>query len=288
MVSGITVNFKSANLLKLSVQAISRHVDEIVIVNHSQEEHGTLEKLASPKIKIYTRPNYGYASGCNFGATKAKGEFYIFFNPDTIVMDNTVSLLIDDLKQGYDIAVPKFLNPDLTFQPSTRQFPKLKHLLVSRSSLLRILFKDTKLENEYFGRDLEKVDTPLELKDRFPLGGFFAIKRTTFARLGGFDERFFLYFEDTDFFKRALLNGFSIIYDPRAQIIHYHGYSQRTTPLKSNFYKIKSYYLYVCKHDKNAFLRIILAFTVVFYLTTTHFLDLGDMYIREKRWCRTK
>lgn len=288
MVSGITVNFKSADILKSSIQQISKYLDEVIIVNHSQEEHNLLEQLANPKIRIYTRPNRGYASGCNLGAKKAKGEFLIFFNPDVIVMDDTVSILVEDLIQGYDIAVPKFLNPDLSFQPSTRKFPGLKHLIISRSSPLRFFFKDTSLETDYFGTELEKVDNPVVLKDRFPLGGFFAIRKATFANLGGFDERFFLYFEDTDFFKRALERGSTIIYDPRAKIIHYHGYSQRSIPIKSNFHKLKSFYLYALKHEKRFPLSIALYFILALYTTITFLLDLVDVRIREKRWGKVR
>ncbi|MEO0247820.1 MAG: glycosyltransferase [candidate division WOR-3 bacterium] len=288
MVSGITVNFKSANILRTSISKISPYLDEVIIINHSEEEKKLLEQLTNSKIRIYTHPNRGYAKGCNLGAEKAKGDFLIFFNPDTIVMDDTVSLLIEDLKKGYDIAVPKFLNPDLSFQPSTRKFPQLKHLFVSRSSLLRFFYKNKKLENEYFGMELEKIDKPVMLKDRFPLGGFFAIKKSSFSELGGFDERFFLYFEDTDFFKRAIERGYTIVFDPRAKIVHYHGYSQSSIPLKSNFHKLKSFYLYGLKHENCTSFLLLLAFILVFYVAIIFFLDLFDLHIPEKRWSEGK
>jgi len=260
-------------------------VDEIIVVNHSPEEKDEVQKFKSEKVHIYQRPNRGYGNGCNFGAKRAKGDILIFFNPDALALEETIPTLKRELEKSGGVVAPSFLNPDLTFQPSTRKYPDLKHLLVSRNSPLRKLFSETELERDYFGLDLENLAHPLILEDRFPLGGFFMIKRETFEKLGGFDERFFLYFEDTDFFKRVKEAGYPIILVPQAKIIHWHGYSQVSVRLKSNFHKLKSFYLYICKHLKGRFpMKLLLFFLTLVYLPFLAFLKFLDLQLKEKRW----
>jgi GT2 family glycosyltransferase len=192
--------------------------------------------------------------------------------------------LIKDLQDGFHVAAPKFTYPNGKFQPSTRKFPELKHLLVVRNSVFRPLFSGSQIERDYFGFYLEKQKEPVRLTDRFPVGGFFVIKRNVFEELKGFDEKFFIYFEDTDFFKRLLEKGYSILYDPRAVIIHYHGFSTKKASLCSKYHKIKSYYLYLRKHCKNMLMLFILGVFMVFYVPFAAFLEFCNFLIKEKSW----
>lgn len=278
------MNFKSADILKRSLKEIEPFLDEIIIVNHSPEEFEILKEFITPKVKVYNRPNLGYGSGCNFGIKKAKGDIIVFFNPDTIITKDSLKILVKDLEGGFHVAVPKFTYPSGKFQPSTRKFPELKHLLVVRNSVFRSLFSGSQIERDYFGFDLEKQKEPVKLTDRFPLGGFFVIKRNVFEELGGFDEEFFIYFEDTDFFKRLLEKGYSILYDPRAVITHFHGFSTKKASLRSKYHKIKSYYLYSKKHSQNTLMPCALAAFTVFYLPLIAFMEFCNFTLKEKNW----
>lgn len=288
MISGITVNYRSSRLLRQSVQKIMKFLDEIIVVNHSPEEDLTDLQSFSPKVKIYNRKNSGYASGCNFGARMAKGDILLFFNPDTQVFEDTIPFLFEILKKDSCAAVaPVFLNPDGTFQPSTRKFPELVHLFVSRTSPIGTLLSGSKTSKKYFGLDLHLQSDPVQLTDRFPLGGFFMIPRNLFFRLSGFDQRFFLFFEDTDFFYRLLESGFKIILDPRAKIIHFHGSSRKSNPFKAEFHKLKSMVLYFMKHNRNYLLMFSVSFIALVYCLILAFRYFINIPVKEKQWAST-
>ena len=284
MVSAIIVNYRTGKLLKLCLDSIYNQVDEIVIVNHSPEENLKEFTQKFPNTKVINRQNKGYASGCNFGVRVARGDFLLFMNPDTVAFPDTVRILEETTRKFNSVAAPRFLNPDHSFQPSTRMFPSLKHVLVSRTSPLRIFFKNSKIKKEYFGYKLEKIEEPIFLEESFPLGGFFMIPRQIFENLKGFDEQFFLFFEDADFFKRLIESGYSLIYEPRAKIIHFHGFSRKEAPFKSEFQKLRSFFLYTKKHSKNPIEKLI-----VFILSLTYNLIIAFRYfinipVKESQW----
>ncbi len=284
MVSAIIVNYRSGKLLKRCLDSICNQVDEIVIVNHSPEEDLKEFTQKFPNTKAVNRQNKGYASGCNFGARVARGDFLLFMNPDTVAFPDTVRILEETTRKFNSVAAPRFLNPDYSFQPSTRMFPSLKHVLVSRTSPLRIFFKNSKIKKEYFGYELERIEEPIFLKESFPLGGFFMIPRQIFENLKGFDEQFFLFFEDADLFKRLIESGYSVIYEPKAKIIHFHGSSRKEAPFKSEFQKLRSFFLYTQKHSKNPIEKLI-----VFILSLTYNLIIAFRYfinipVKESQW----
>ena len=284
MVSAIIVNYRSGKLLKRCLDSIYNQLDEIVIVNHSPEEDLKEFTQKFPNTKVINRQNKGYASGCNFGARVARGDFLLFMNPDTVAFPDTVRILEETTRKFNSVAAPKFLNPDYSFQPSTRVFPSLKHVLVSRTSPLRIFFKNSKIKKEYFGYELERIEEPIFLKESFPLGGFFMIPRQIFENLKGFDEQFFLFFEDADFFKRLIESGYSVIYEPKAKIIHFHGSSRKEAPFKSEFQKLRSFFLYTKKHSKNTIEKLF-----VFILSLTYNLIIAFRYfinipVKESQW----
>uniref|UniRef100_A0A7V3ZZM8 Glycosyltransferase family 2 protein n=1 Tax=candidate division WOR-3 bacterium TaxID=2052148 RepID=A0A7V3ZZM8_UNCW3 len=284
MVSAIIVNYRAGKILTHCLDSIKEQVDEIIIVNHSPDEDLNPLTQKFPNTKIINRPNKGYASGCNFGAKIAKGDLLLFMNPDTMAFPNTINILKETTKKYCSATAPKYLNPDFTFQPSTRMFPSLKHILVSRTSPLRVFFKSSKIEKEYFGYTLRDQENPLPLKECFPLGGFFMIPRPIFESLEGFDERFFLFFEDADFFKRLLKSGYSIIYEPRAKIIHFHGFSRKSSAFKSEFHKLRSFFLYTKKHSLNQFEKIFVLLLTLTYGLIVAFHYFINIPIKESQW----
>lgn len=284
MISAIIVNYRAGKILIHCLNSIKDQVDEIIVVNHSPGEDlfPIIQKF--PNTKIINRPNKGYASGCNLGAKMASGDLLLFMNPDTMAFPDTVNILIETTKKYHSATAPKFLNPDFTFQPSTRMFPSIKHILVSRTSPLRVFLKNSKMEKEYFGYSLKKQEEPIPLKECFPLGGFFVVPRSIFESLEGFDERFFLFFEDADFFKRLLKSGYSIIYDPRVRIIHFHGFSRKNSAFKSEFHKLRSFFLYTIKHSQSQFEKILVLLLTLTYGLIVAFRYFINIPIKESQW----
>ncbi len=284
MISAIIVSYKSANLLQKCVKSVADVANEIIIVNHSPKEDLSELLNTSDKVKIYIRPNRGYAAGCNYGAKMSSGDYLLFLNPDVLFKEGSLKILSKTCKQYRTAVAPKYLNSDGTFQPGTRKFPELQHIFVSRTSPFKKLFKKSSTLKDYFGLNLSEETEPVKLVDRFPLGGCFIIPRELYEELGGFDERFFLFFEDADFFKRLYEFGKHAIYEPRSEIIHLQGFSRKHTSFKSEWHKGKSFYLYLEKHSRQKVKTILIFFMFLIYNLFLAFRYFINIPIREKQW----
>ncbi len=284
MISAIIVNYKSANLLQKCAKSVADLADEIIVVNHSSEESLSELNNISNKAKIYIRPNRGYAAGCNYGAKMSSGDYLLFLNPDVLFKEGSLKILSKTCKQYRTAVAPKYLNSDGTFQPGTRKFPELQHIFVSRTSPIRKLFKNTSTQKDYFGLNLKSETEPVILTDRFPLGGCFIIPRELYEEIGGFDERFFLFFEDADFFKRLYEIGKYAIYEPRSEIIHLHGFSRKHTSFKSEWHKGKSFYLYLKKHSRQKVKTSLVFIAFLIYNLFLAFRYFINIPIKEKQW----
>ncbi len=186
----------------------------IVIDNHSDDDSAGILRTALtgiPSVQIVESPaNAGFGAGYNFAARYAKGEYLLINNPDKNLQKEGVAELIKKMKSDPTIGIlaPRLLHPDGTARLSMRRYPRVIDVLARRSFLKRI-----------FSRSLRRylmVDAdPLAEQDvDWIAGGCFLIRRDFFHALGGFDDRFFLFFEDTDLCRRCRGAGKRVLYYP--------------------------------------------------------------------------
>lgn len=266
-VSIIVVNFNGGKYLDYFLKSIRLYPPplpyEVIVVDNLSKD-GSFER-AKEKYKefifVKSHKNRGYGGGCNLGMKYAKGNILIFANPDIVVFPDTFKKLISELKSNGEIGAvgPKLLNPDGSFQPSCRRYPRFKYLLFGRRSFLSRYFKNNPLTKEFMYLDLEgekngKVET------ESLMGAFLVTKREVFEKLNGFDENFFLYAEDTDLCYRMRKKGYKVYYCPSAKVIHYHGKSRKYLGIKSIYFLKRSIYLFFKKHYRlNIFQKALLS-----------------------------
>ncbi len=156
--------------------------------------------------------NLGYAGGNNLGAREAKGEFLIFLNYDTRVEKNWLSGLLDAFKENRIAAVQS------------------KVLFDNDSSKINTFGTDTHVTGLTVCKHIFKEDKGLEKTEEVSgfSGSSVMIPKRLFFELGGFDDDFFLYLEDTDFGWRATLAGHRILATPKSII--YHKYKLKMNP----------------------------------------------------------
>lgn len=172
-----------------------------------------------PGAIVIRQPNRGFGNGCNRGAAEVDADYYFFLNPDTIlfdpqVMETLYAFLRAHPKAG--IAAPRLLYPDGTLQETCRRFPPWHVPFLRRTSLAKQGSPKRALDR-FLMRDYDHET--LRLVD-WAQGSALLMDGALFRALGGFDERFFMYYEDVDLCRRAWLSGRPVYYVPSAELTH--------------------------------------------------------------------
>ncbi len=248
MISIIIVNYNVKSYLKKCIDSIFNSISnldfEIVIVDNNSNE--SIDDLKSEKISVYHMDkNSGFSSAVNFGISKAKKEVLLLLNPDTIIIDDAIEVLYDYVLSDQRIGVVgcKVLNSDGTYQLSSkRSFPYFFHSLFYVLDFHKLFPKLNKYnylhEEENRTLDVDAVS-----------GSCMIFRKKVLDVVGGFDENFFLYFEDTDFCLRVAEGGYRVVYYPKASIIHHKGKSLELSNrrIKNEFYFSLKYFFYKYK-----------------------------------------
>ena len=184
-----------------------------------------------PWVTVLDVPgNVGFGAGNNLAAEQAVGEYLMLLNPDLTVFPGQMELLLAfaDSHPKAGIIGPKLLNPDRSIQRSFYRFPSALIPLYRRTALGRTSWGQKALHH-YFMEDAN-VEESQEVDGFF--GSAMLIRRRSFQEIGGFDERFFMYFEDIDLCRRTWEHGWQIQYAPQSMFVHYH---QRESEVKHPF-----------------------------------------------------
>lgn len=169
--------------------------------------------------------NVGYGAGCNIGAKKAKRKYLLFLNPDTVVLPRSLEKMVDYMEKNPDISVlgPKiYKNFQKEKQLSFCRFPDPLTAFFVFSPLQKV-WQDNPFFSRYVYEEDKKDNGALEVGA--VAGAAILIRRDIFESVGGFDEKFFLYFEENDLCRRIKNYGGKIFYYPEAEIIHFGGKS---------------------------------------------------------------
>ena len=221
LLSAIILNYQSPqrtvrcarNLLK---QTIADQMEIFIVDNHSADDSiGVLRNQLGnePRIRILETPeNRGFGGGNNYGARYAQGKYLLILNPDTEPAPACLEYLIAKLREdpGIGIIAPKLVFPNGTIRDSYRSFPNIADIVIKRTVLQRIF---SERMDQYLHRDA------LILSARnvdWVVGACMLMRRSLFEKLEGFDERFFLFFEDTDLCRRCWACGKRVVYEPSA------------------------------------------------------------------------
>ncbi len=197
-----------------SIELESNPREIILVDNFSQDGTCDFVRERFPRVQVIEcRENRGYGGGNNLGVKYAKGDYVVVLNPDTIVKKCWLEELIKPLKPGSRIiTTPKILIYDGSMINTCGNINHFTGLTFTRG----------------FG------ESPSAYSKQEYVSGFsgccFAMKREDYLGLGGFDENFFLYNEDSDFSWRSHLKGFRILFVPTSVIMH--DYRLNVTPEK--------------------------------------------------------
>lgn len=207
------------------VESINRYIQGIdkeclVISNseYSESELDSLQKdLAGARI-IDSQGNLGYAGGVNTGLKQASGEYIYVVNPDCLLIDSNIGLIMDamDAEADWAISGPKVVDENNVIQASCRRFPRLWTFLLVRSVLSMLPGAD-KERARYL---MEDFDHLIKKEVDWVSGGATLVKQAAISHIGGMDERYFLYMEDVDWCRTCWEQGFKVKYMPVSVVMH--------------------------------------------------------------------
>ena len=222
-VSFVILNYKSAQYLDSCISSIEKNISldyEIIVVNNDSLDLN-LEKKNLQIIN--THLNLGFSKGCNTGAKAASGKILFFLNPDTELLGNNLTDYLDLLeKENIGILAPQLVLPSGEIQPwsSGRRITPL-NILINNIFCKKNIIKEKK-------SSLTSVS--------WVSGAAMLINKDFFMNINGFDEKFFMYFEDVDLCLRVKKLKKKILLLPSPEIIHYGGKSSSNKSKQKEFY----------------------------------------------------
>ncbi len=232
LISIIYVNFNTSELLTASISSLIKHSAtvrfEIIIVdNNSREEEKKILKQVlnlAGAISIKWLPeNRGFGAANNSGAAMAKGNYLFFLNPDTLIRNNVLRIFCDFFfNASVNIAAcgGSLWNETANKNHSYGNFPGLRQEIFMVGFGLSLLFprfyqRKVAIGSEIYSDEVATVD--------YIVGADFFIKTDIFKVIEGFDEEYFMYYEDADLCKRLNLAGYRAVILPQAEIVHLEG-----------------------------------------------------------------
>jgi GT2 family glycosyltransferase len=266
----IIVNYNVKEFLQNLLHSISKSISkinrEIIIIDNASND-GSVEFIMEkfPEIKlIANHKNLGFSKANNIGMKLAMGKYILLINPDTLVSEDTFEKMICFFEENTQVGLAgcKILNSDGTLQLACRRSFPGPWTSFCKVTGLSNLFPDSRLFARY---NLTYLDPDQTYEVDAISGSFMMFRKDVYDKIGGLDEKFFMYGEDLDFCYRAQKSGYKVFYVSSTQIIHYKGESTKRSGLDETKIFYNAMHLFVKKHLSGSFLvGVILQSAIIF------------------------
>lgn len=236
-VSVIIVNYNTDRLVLDLIQKIGESSEiEIVLIDNSSTSS---IKSKLPKFKsltyLFQNKNLGFSGANNVGIKRAKGEWVLLLNSDTITSAKDILNLVTECELAHAlVGAPQLINGDKSIQESVGFFDT-PHKGIINWLLARPRFAH--------------ISSRVNVRVDFATGAALLIKKSVIERVGLLDEAsFFMYFEDIDFCYRLFKKKISILYVPKITVIHFGGKSANQNAQEKNTNYTNARNAYIKKH----------------------------------------
>ncbi|HEY3094086.1 MAG TPA: glycosyltransferase family 2 protein [Vicinamibacterales bacterium] len=254
--AAVLVNYNAGAELERALRSISDelagHPWEAVVVDNASTDGSSaaVEAFAANVRLMSNSANVGFARGVNQGLAATKAPFVLIMNPDCRLMAGAIAALraVLDAHPPCAIAGPRILNPDGTVQGSARGDPDMLTGLFGRTTMLRRIVPFLPIARRNVVVDEAIRNGQANIVVDWLSGACMLARRDALDAVKGFDERFFLYWEDADVCRRLRGRGYHVRYVPGATAIHRVGQSSRTARASAIRAFHESAYLYYATH----------------------------------------
>jgi N-acetylglucosaminyl-diphospho-decaprenol L-rhamnosyltransferase len=250
----VIIDFNAGSLLKQCLESIERNrskdvvISRVVLVDNASTPASRefTKGLDLPFCIIRNPRNKGFAAASNQGAKESDADYLLFLNPDTSLDTNSLKVPICFMEEAENARVGicgiQLVDKLGHVNKTCARFPTLAILFTGILGISRIWPRQfpTHVMDEWNHDDTRRVDQVM--------GAFFLTRRTLFEELGGFDERFFVYYEEVDFSFRAYNMGWTTYYVAGAKAYHKGGGTSEHVLPERLYYSLRSRIHYTKKH----------------------------------------
>jgi len=250
----IIVNWNSDRQLRECLDSLvisDRHnfrLAKVIVVDNASKDSSVdgLDRINLPVTIIRNSENKGFGVACNQGAAISQSEYILFSNPDTRLfknaLDNAVSFSHDSSHDRVGIVGIQLVGSQGNIQRNCTRFPTPLNFWCSILGIDKLAKNKTisYVMREWNHENTQAVD--------HVIGAFYLMKREVFRSVGGFDENFFVYFEDLDLSYRLHQQGWQSYYLADVQSFHKGGGTSEAIKATRIFYSTRSRILYAYKH----------------------------------------
>ena len=233
--SAVVVNYNAKEYLLACIESLSDEGLAMVVVADSGSTDGSAQAVSEryPTVKwVPTGTNLGYGTAANIGAALVDGAYLLVSNADVVVEEGTVATLRRFLETNPQVAVvgPRIVDARGELYPSARHFPDMLEAL--GHGIVGQFWAGNPFSRRYRMTDW---DHSRRREVDWVSGAFFLARREAWDEVGGFDSTFFMYMEDVDLCWRLAGKGWSVAYEPAAQVTHIQGVSADRHPYRMLF-----------------------------------------------------
>ena len=254
-ITAVLVNYNAGADLRTALQSIADDMgaqpwEGVVVDNASSDGSEAIAGEFAPQVRlIRNTENVGFGRAVNRGVAVSRATRVLIMNPDCRLEGGAIAAMAAELNADSACAIvgPRILNPDRTPQGSARGDPDMLTGIFGRTGALRRLFPGLSVARRNVVTRTDQSGAASSVVD-WVSGACMLARRDLLEAVGGFDERYFMYWEDADLCRRLRRLGYRIRYAPAAVAIHRVGQSSRTAREASIRAFHASAYLYYATH----------------------------------------
>jgi len=218
------VTYNNSIVIKKCIDSIFDSIStldfEIIVVDNNSSDNtvSIIEKDFKNVKLIKNNKNIGFGAAHNIAIKLGEGKYHLVLNPDIVFTENTVEKLLKFMEKNLDIGLvsPKILLPNGSIQYLCRRLPSLFDFIIIRF-MPKFIRKFFQARIDYY--EMRETGYNKNMDVLFLTGAFMLIRSSVLGKIGGFDENFFMYFEDIDLCRRIKKISRTVFY-PHTSVIH--------------------------------------------------------------------
>jgi N-acetylglucosaminyl-diphospho-decaprenol L-rhamnosyltransferase len=194
----------------------------LIVSNGNEKKFKELKEIYKDEklFKFFlNNKNLGYARGHKIALTNSDAEYFLIMNPDVELFKGNIDIMLAHMDKNKEIGIlaPELIFEDGRVQDVYRRFPSVLDFLIKRTFLKKLpVFKQRLFKYLMHDKNPELID-----EVDWVVGACNLVRREMFDKIGGFDERYFLFMQDTDLCRQMWLNKYKVVYFPKAKGTHY-------------------------------------------------------------------
>ena len=248
-VAVVVVTYDALPWIEQCLESV-RGVQTVVVDNGSSDGTVALVRQRFPEARIVESENRGLGAGWNTGIAETESRYVLLLNADAWLLGDALGRLVAfaDTQPRAALVGPRLRDPDGGLQRSVRGFPTLWRL-ATEYLFLRKLAPRTELLNGFYAGGFAHDETR---EVEFVMGACMLVRREAIETVGGLDEDFFLFSEETDWCYRFREAGWKVVFYPGAETVHVRGASHGGRLYREN---LRGHLRFLAKHRGVAYAR---------------------------------